>query len=100
MQLEKDPTVWQRFSAKDAFMRALTSSALMYEARAVLACLLYHGSVVVEGLVALPHIDNCAPVAAAPQQIYHGSSGHVRHRFGDMCCRQQPSLTIWQPSPQ
>ena len=36
MQLEKDPTVWQRYSTKDAYMRALTSSGLMYEARAVL----------------------------------------------------------------
>lgn len=31
MQLEKDPTVWQRFSTKDAYMRTLTSSGLMYE---------------------------------------------------------------------
>jgi hypothetical protein len=31
MQLEKDPTVWQRFSTKDAYMRTLTCSGLMYE---------------------------------------------------------------------
>jgi hypothetical protein len=35
LQLEKDPTVWQRFSTKDAYMRTLTSSGLMYE---VCAC--------------------------------------------------------------